>query len=261
MPSPPSRLQLGLTSLLDVPCGAMAWQPTMLAEIEAQQPGFRFGGLDIVRSVVEDHRARFGGKKTWSFAVHDITSGPLPGGWLGLELALRPGPHGDLEGSVLPACTPLTETVCCWPNAVILGTAALNSWYFSHCRCCAGGYDLLLTRDALIHLSCTNTTRALQYIANSSARFALIGSHNVTVNEDLDPGACTCLYLETEHACREPSLLLHGTGMHSHMSAHAFKSHDCCARSSTCACRRPGLPPHQPPDPALLPGAPEGVLL
>ena len=60
---------LNITSMLDVPCGAMAWQPRMLDAIRrarsiddglgAPSEPFRYTGADIVSSVIRDDMRRF----------------------------------------------------------------------------------------------------------------------------------------------------------------------------------------------------------
>jgi hypothetical protein len=62
---------LNITSMLDVPCGAMAWQPRALNVVrrirsidgldgrQAPTAAFRYSGVDIVHSVIRDNTKRF----------------------------------------------------------------------------------------------------------------------------------------------------------------------------------------------------------
>lgn len=42
-----------ITHLYDAPCGAMAWMPRVLAEMEKRVPGFRYTGYDVACKVIE----------------------------------------------------------------------------------------------------------------------------------------------------------------------------------------------------------------
>lgn len=140
--------EYSLNSLLDVPCGAMAWMPLFLAELEASRPGFRYMGLDIARSVVEGNQQRFGsGATNWTFAVHNLADPSTP----------------------LPA-----------------------------------GYDLLLTRDALQHLACPLVVDCLHNIAQSSVKFALIGSYNGNDNRHIQTGDVFMINLRKPPYSLEP---------------------------------------------------------
>lgn len=72
---------LKVHSMIDVPCGAMAWMPLLLEQVEKQQPGFRYLGLDIARPVIEANKATFRDKPNWRFEAKDMTSEPLPKGY------------------------------------------------------------------------------------------------------------------------------------------------------------------------------------
>ena len=64
-------ITLNITSMLDVPCGAMAWQPGVLDVLErlraidgldgrpASRAHFRYTGVDIVPSVIQEDARRF----------------------------------------------------------------------------------------------------------------------------------------------------------------------------------------------------------
>ncbi|KAK9839539.1 hypothetical protein WJX81_008282 [Elliptochloris bilobata] len=53
----------------------------MLEALGQRHPGFRYHGLDVVRSVVADNQRRFAQQQTWAFELADITQGPLPSGY------------------------------------------------------------------------------------------------------------------------------------------------------------------------------------
>lgn len=49
-------LRLNASSLIDVGCGTMFWQPALLQEVWAARPGFRYLGVDIAAAVLEQNR-------------------------------------------------------------------------------------------------------------------------------------------------------------------------------------------------------------
>ncbi len=61
--------QLGVTRLLDAPCGDLAWMSTL------ELPGVAYTGVDIVPELIAANAARFADR---SFAVGDLVQGPLP---------------------------------------------------------------------------------------------------------------------------------------------------------------------------------------
>lgn len=75
-----------LHSLVDIPCGAMAWMHLLLNELEESRPGFRYLGLDIARQVVEQNKQAYADKKNWAFEVLDMSSQEVPA--TGYDLAL-----------------------------------------------------------------------------------------------------------------------------------------------------------------------------
>ncbi|PSC73524.1 glycosyl transferase [Micractinium conductrix] len=72
---------LGVRSMIDVPCGAMVWMPLLLEEVEKEQPSFKYLGLDITASVVKKNKKTFATKKNWRFGAFDLTSQALPRGY------------------------------------------------------------------------------------------------------------------------------------------------------------------------------------
>lgn len=63
--------RLGVTSLLDAPCGDASWILDTALEVE-------YAGIDIVASLVHGLAERAANETGYRFAVADITSDPLP---------------------------------------------------------------------------------------------------------------------------------------------------------------------------------------
>lgn len=118
-----------MESMIDVPCGAMAWMPLMLGEVERKKPHFRYLGLDIARSVIEANQEAFRNRTNWKFDVKDMTAEPLP-----------------------------------------------------------RGYDLIHCRDALQHLECSLIVAALKNMAESGAKYLLVGSYDSSPNIRIQSG-------------------------------------------------------------------------
>ncbi|KAL4424079.1 hypothetical protein ABPG75_001380 [Micractinium tetrahymenae] len=72
---------LDVNSMIDVPCGAMAWMPLLLEEVERTRPKFRYLGLDIAASVVAQNKRAFAAKAAWRFDSFDLSAQPLPRGY------------------------------------------------------------------------------------------------------------------------------------------------------------------------------------
>lgn len=63
-------MMLDAHSVIDAPCGSMAWQASMVHQLHRQIPGFQFLGVDIVPEVVARNRARH---PRLNFALADIS--------------------------------------------------------------------------------------------------------------------------------------------------------------------------------------------
>lgn len=61
----------GIKSMTDSSCGSMLWMPSVLQEVEKDQPGFKFHGSDVVCSLIEKHQKTFVDKPNWSFSCID----------------------------------------------------------------------------------------------------------------------------------------------------------------------------------------------
>ena len=62
-------------ALADIPCGGMAWMPTLLEEVEAAgRPGFRYLGMDVARTVVQKNKEVFAERPNWRFGVLDMST-------------------------------------------------------------------------------------------------------------------------------------------------------------------------------------------
>ena len=70
-----------IKSLLDIPCGSLAWMPLLLNNITNEIPDFRYYGVDVVESVINISKVKYANKKNWKLDVLDITSQELPDGY------------------------------------------------------------------------------------------------------------------------------------------------------------------------------------
>ena len=149
-------LSLGIHGMIDAPCGAMAWQSSLLHQISLQRPEFRYLGIDIVKSVIDNNTRRFQ-KHTKN----------------GSSISFM---HANLANK--------------------------QAWSFPE------GYDLILCRDALQHLSYLDIWRVLLRFANSSSKYILLGSYpygshycqykNNSTNTNLaTPGTYFCINLQS----------------------------------------------------------------
>jgi hypothetical protein len=65
--------QLGVSTLLDAPCGDFHWMRLIMPELRLD----RYVGVDIVPELIEDDRRRYGDERC-CFELADLTTGPLP---------------------------------------------------------------------------------------------------------------------------------------------------------------------------------------
>jgi hypothetical protein len=70
-----------ITSMLDSSCGSMLWMPTLLQEVEATQPGFRFHGTDVACTLIDKHKQTFAEHKDWRFECVNYANELLPSGY------------------------------------------------------------------------------------------------------------------------------------------------------------------------------------
>ena len=137
-------LKHNISSLLDVPCGAMAWQPRVLSVIKRlrsidglspaprNKPRFRYTGVDVVPSIVEEDTRRFP------------------------ELRFV---HADV-----------TDATTFIPRLSAVGGQTR--------------FDLVLTRALFYHLSNARILSALQNIKATGSTWLLATTHNVRQNVD-----------------------------------------------------------------------------
>jgi hypothetical protein len=116
---------LGIRSVLDIPCGDFNWMQDVSLD------GIRYAGYDIVADLITDNLARHGGPGR-SFRVLDFTADPVP--------------KADL------------------------------------------GADLILCRDALVHLSYQHIFAALKHFHDSGSKYLLTTTFAST-QENVDIGA------------------------------------------------------------------------
>lgn len=70
-------MMYGARRVIDAPCGGMAWQHTLVAQLHRQVPEFEFLGIDVVPEVVARNRRIFRNDRHISFAVGDVRA-PQP---------------------------------------------------------------------------------------------------------------------------------------------------------------------------------------
>jgi hypothetical protein len=66
-----------ITSIVDAPCGDMAWMPSVLDRLAADGTAVTYVGLDIVDPLIDRNRMLFSDRE-WSFEVADLVVDPLP---------------------------------------------------------------------------------------------------------------------------------------------------------------------------------------
>lgn len=62
--------------LVDAPCGAMTWMPSVLKRIHAARPSFKYLGIDVVPGVIKNNTEKFD-EKYMSFRQYDFSEGPI----------------------------------------------------------------------------------------------------------------------------------------------------------------------------------------
>lgn len=93
-------MKYALSGIVDAPCGAMAWQESLVHQLQHTIPGFQYLGLDIVQSVVQRNRARFLSWPNVTFVKADLTrpeSVQVKGAY-GLLFSRDSMMHNTLEG-------------------------------------------------------------------------------------------------------------------------------------------------------------------
>ena len=94
-------MKYALSGIVDAPCGAMAWQESLVNQLQHAIPGFQYLGLDIVQSAVERNRARFVSWPNVTFVEADLTrpeSVTQVKGAYGLLFSRDSMMHNTLEG-------------------------------------------------------------------------------------------------------------------------------------------------------------------
>lgn len=70
--------EYGISSMVDAPCGSMAWMPTVLTQLASDNLAIQYVGLDVSCSVVNVHSLRFTRRKNWRFFCADVCHQALP---------------------------------------------------------------------------------------------------------------------------------------------------------------------------------------
>jgi len=74
-------LSLNISSVVDAPCGGMAWQELLIPMLKHNVPRLRYLGVDVVSGVVQGNRARFQQWPHVTFQQQDLAEQRLPRGY------------------------------------------------------------------------------------------------------------------------------------------------------------------------------------
>ncbi|KAG2422776.1 hypothetical protein HXX76_015796 [Chlamydomonas incerta] len=64
----------GIKSLLDAPCGSLAWMPLVLEQV----PDITYTGMDVACDVIAGHQVAFANRTNWRFYCADVCHQGLP---------------------------------------------------------------------------------------------------------------------------------------------------------------------------------------
>jgi hypothetical protein len=67
-----------IRSMIDAPCGSMAWIPLLLVNLTKENPKFRYYGVDVVESIVNISKKKYANYSNWQMNVLDFTQQSLP---------------------------------------------------------------------------------------------------------------------------------------------------------------------------------------
>jgi len=67
-----------INSILDAPCGAMAWMPLLLRQLGNEIENFQYHGVDVVETMIDSLKIKFKNESNWKFSLNDITKQQLP---------------------------------------------------------------------------------------------------------------------------------------------------------------------------------------
>lgn len=149
-------LRYGITRLLDAPCGGVhsSWMNSTLRRIKEEIPCFTYLGVDVVPSVVKKNRESFSMHSSWTFFA---------------EMDLSEGNHGSQKNGLSSRNSNSNSMSSRNGNSSGLGNPVLSSL--------PSGFQLLLSRDALQHLSYAAIAGVLQNYCLSGAAYLLVGSY------------------------------------------------------------------------------------
>lgn len=71
-------LSLNISSVVDAPCGGMAWQEWLIPMLKHNVPRLRYLGVDVVSGVVQGNRAHFQQWPHVTFQQQDLAEQRLP---------------------------------------------------------------------------------------------------------------------------------------------------------------------------------------
>jgi hypothetical protein len=125
-----------IVHLIDAPCGhvSKSWMKTAIMLLRQQLPCFKYYGVDVVKSVIDDNKLLYTNASFVAFDTMDLSK----------------------SEAMLPS-----------------------------------GYDLIISRDALQHLSYKSIAGVVSTYCRSGATFLLVGSYleSVWANKDIQDGA------------------------------------------------------------------------
>ena len=152
-------IQYNITSLLDAPCGAMAWIPTLLDVIVNQPdifPQFHYTGIDVVPSVIAKSKQEFQHKSNWSFYNIDMTS------WKSWEtqMSLNNNINNRLDG---------------FHDTESSSDGKIYSPPYQ--------YDLIMAKDVFFHLTYDYIKCSINNFKRTNSTWLLATSHNLQQNK------------------------------------------------------------------------------
>lgn len=68
-----------IKSMIDAPCGAMVWMPSLLDNItQSIDTTFKYYGVDIVEKIINQSIIKYSNNNNWKFSILDFTQQNLP---------------------------------------------------------------------------------------------------------------------------------------------------------------------------------------
>jgi len=68
-----------INSILDAPCGAMAWMPELLKNLSKKNTNFKYHGVDVFEKGINNSKVKYNSEyPNWKFSVLDLTQHEIP---------------------------------------------------------------------------------------------------------------------------------------------------------------------------------------